>query len=80
MNFNHAAYNITITIFFNSSSSIELSKNLVLHGHSKHIDVIFIFLRELTRDGTVKLVHYHTQDQVTDIMTKPLKLDQFVKL
>lgn len=60
--------------------SVELSKNPVLHGRSKHIDVRFHFLRELTKDGVVKLVHCHTQEQIADIMTKPLKLDVFVKL
>lgn len=68
------------TIFCDNSSTIELSKNPVLHGRSKHIDVRFHFLRELTKDGVVKLVHCHTQEQIADIMTKPLKLDVFVKL
>jgi len=52
----------------------------VLHGRSKHIDVRFHFLRELTRDGVVELVHCSTQEQVSDIMTKRLKLEVFLKL
>ncbi|KAK4440576.1 hypothetical protein Salat_0392500 [Sesamum alatum] len=31
-------------------------------------------------DGTVELVHCNTQEQLADIMTKPLKLDVFLKL
>ena len=62
------------------SSTIKLSKILVMHGRSKHIDVRFHFLRDLTRDGVVKLKHCVTQEQVADIMTKPLKLDLFLKL
>ncbi|XXG87673.1 hypothetical protein AAC387_Pa11g2303 [Persea americana] len=68
------------TFFCDNSSTVELSKNPMLHGRSKHIDVRFHFLRELTKDGVVKLVHCHTQEQIADIMTKPLKLDVFVKL
>nr|GEY71933.1 putative copia-type polyprotein [Tanacetum cinerariifolium] len=60
-------------------STIELSRNPILHGRSKHIDVRFHFLRDLTRDNVVRLVHCPTQDQVADIMTKPLKLDLFVR-
>jgi len=51
-----------------------------MHGRNKHIDVHFHFLRELTKNGTVKLVHCNTQEQVAYVMTKPLKLDSFMKL
>lgn len=68
------------TIYCDNSSAIKLSKNPVLHGRSKHIDVRFHFLRDLTRDGIVELKHCSTQEQVSDIMTKPLKLEVFLKL
>jgi hypothetical protein len=68
------------TIYCDNSSVIKLSRNPVLHGRSKHIDVRFHFLRELTRDGVVELMYCNTQDQVSDIMTKPLKLEVFLKL
>ena len=68
------------TVRCDNSSAIKLSKNPVMHGRSKHIDVRYHFLRDLTKDGVVELVHCGTQDQVADIMTKPLKLDAFLKL
>ncbi|TXG65900.1 hypothetical protein EZV62_007175 [Acer yangbiense] len=68
------------TIMCDNSSTIKLSKNLVMHGRSKHIDVRFHFLRNLTKDGTIELVHCGSQDQVADIMTKPLKLEVFQNL
>ena len=40
----------------------------------------FHFLRELTKDETIQLIHCSTHEQVVDVMTKPLKLDTFVKL
>ncbi|KAJ8616926.1 hypothetical protein MRB53_013112 [Persea americana] len=60
--------------------NVDATENPVLHGRSKHIDVRFHFLRELTRDGIVELVHCSTQEQVSDIMTKPLTLEVFLKL
>lgn len=66
-------------IFCDNSSTIQLSKNPVLHGRSKHIDVRFHFLRDLTRDGVVELVYCGTQNQLADGMTKPLTLDAFQK-
>ncbi|KAF7150925.1 hypothetical protein RHSIM_Rhsim02G0113200 [Rhododendron simsii] len=69
-----------ITIFCDNSSAIKLSKNPVLHGRSKHIDVKFHFLRDHTKDGTIDLIFCKSEDQVADIMTKPLKLGMFMKL
>jgi hypothetical protein len=69
-----------ITIMCDNSSTIKLSKNPVMHGRSKHIDVRFHFLRNLSKKGEIELIHCPSQDQVADIMTKPLKLDIFQKL
>ena len=67
-------------IYCDNNSTIKLSKNPVLHGRSKHIDVRFHFLRDLTRDGVVELVYCNTHEQVADIMTKPINLEAFLKL
>ncbi|KAK6144980.1 hypothetical protein DH2020_021800 [Rehmannia glutinosa] len=72
--------NKLIFIRCDSSSAIKLSKNPVMHGRTKHIDVRFHFLRELTKAGVVELVHCSTHEQLADVMTKPLKLDAFLKL
>ena len=68
------------TIFCDNNSAIKLSKNLVMHGRSKHIDVRFHFLRDLANDGIVELVHCGSKDQLADVMTKPLKLELFLKM
>lgn len=70
----------TTIIYCDNSSTIKLSKNPVMHGRSKHIDVRFHFLRDLTRDGVVTLLHCHTQEQLADIMTKPLTRVVFERL
>lgn len=67
-------------IMCDNSSAIKLSKNPVMHGRSKHIRVRFHFLRDLTKEGTIELVHCGTKEQVADVMTKALKLDAFQKL
>ena len=63
-----------------NSSTIKLSKNPVMHGRSKHIDVRYHFLRNLTRSGSIALIHCGSREQVADIMTKPLKVDVFQQL
>jgi hypothetical protein len=69
-----------IMLFCDNSSTIKLSKNPVLHGKSKHIDVRFHFLRDLTKEGKVELVHCRSVEQIADILTKPLKAESFMKL
>jgi hypothetical protein len=68
------------TIFCDNSSTIKLSKNPVMHGQSKHIGVRFHFLRDLTKEGIVELIYCGTRDQAADVMTKPLKLESFLKM
>lgn len=70
----------SITVLCDNSSSIKLSKNPVFHGRTKHIRVRFHFLRDLVKDGEIKLVYCGTKDQIVDIMTKPLKLDTYEKI
>ncbi|CAI0405434.1 unnamed protein product [Linum tenue] len=65
------------TILCDNSSAIKLSKNPVLHGRSKHIDVRYHFIRDLAKEGVIELEHCSTYEQVADIMTKPLKLESF---
>ncbi|KAL5564205.1 hypothetical protein UlMin_027369 [Ulmus minor] len=67
-------------IFCDNTSAIKLSKNHVLHGRSKHIDVKFHFLRDLTKAGTIELIYCRSEDQLADIFTKPLKFPSFMKL
>lgn len=51
-----------------------------MHKRTKHIDVRYHYLRDLTSQEVVKLVFCGTEEQVADIMTKPVKLETFVKL
>jgi hypothetical protein len=66
-------------IFCDNSSSIKLSKNPIMHGRCKHIDVRYFFLRDLVKDEVFELKHCRTEDQIADVMTKPLKLESFCK-
>lgn len=77
---NQISENKVITIICDSSSTIKLSKNPVLHGRSKHIDVRFHFLREMSKEGIVDLIYCASEEQLADLMTKPLKLGVFMKL
>jgi len=53
---NHEQEGCTI-LMCDNSSTIKLLRNPIMHRRSKHIDVRFHFLRDLTRDRVIKLVH-----------------------
>lgn len=68
-------------IFFDNISAIKISKSPILHGKkSKHIDMRFHFLHDFCNNGTIELKFCRSQDQMANIMTKPLKQVVFVKL
>ena len=67
-------------IYCDNMSTIKLSKNPVLYRRSKHIDVRFHFFRDLYMEGVNDLVFCKGEDQIADILTKPLKPAIFVKL
>ncbi|CAA7040775.1 unnamed protein product [Microthlaspi erraticum] len=68
------------TLFCDNSSTIKLSKNPVLHGRSKHIHVRYYFLRDLVNEEVILLKFCGTEDQLSDIMTKAVKLEVFERL
>lgn len=51
-----------------------------MYGMCKYIDVMFHFLSDLTKEEVIELKHSNTQEQLADILTKPLKLESFVML
>eukprot|EP00253_Pinus_taeda_P014143 PITA_14143 len=62
----------TTVIFCDNSSAFALSKNSVFHKRTKHIDTRFHYIKELVSNGEIVLQHCRTQEQVADILTKPL--------
>ncbi|KAL0373814.1 UNVERIFIED_CONTAM: Retrovirus-related Pol polyprotein from transposon RE1 [Sesamum radiatum] len=59
-------------IFVNNQSAISMAKNPVHHGRTKHINVKFHAIRVPERNGEVELIHFNSDVQVADILTKSL--------
>jgi hypothetical protein len=62
-----------------STSSISVAKNLVLHSKTKHIEVRYHFLRDNIEKEKISLIHVPTHDQLADIFTKPLDEATFTR-
>jgi len=61
-------------------SAINLAKNPIAHGRSKHIETRFHFIREQVSKGMIEVVYCPTEAQLADGFTKPLKIDRFTCL
>ena len=60
--------------------AISLTKNLVLHDRSKHIDVKLHFLRDCVDGGQIVIEFIETCRQLVDVLTKPLGRLRFTEL
>eukprot|EP00253_Pinus_taeda_P017608 PITA_17608 len=66
-----------ISIFYDNTSAINISKNLVMHSKTKHIPIKYHFLWEQVLEQKVKLEYVPSKEQVADIVTKPLPRETF---
>ena len=67
-------------LFIDNVLTINLAKNPILHGRSKHIETRFHYLRDQVIKGRIELVHLRLEDQIVDILTTPLKTSKFLKI
>jgi len=56
-------------------SAINISKNPIQHSRTKHIDIRHHFIRDLLEEKVVTLEHVYTEEQLADIFTKALMLN-----
>ncbi|WVZ89164.1 hypothetical protein U9M48_035601 [Paspalum notatum var. saurae] len=69
-----------VSILCDSPSAISVAKNPVLHSRTKQIDVRYHFLRDNYEKGMIDIVKVASENQVADILTKPLDLENFNRL
>jgi hypothetical protein len=70
----------TLIINCDNTSAINISKNPVQHFQTKHIDIRHHFLRDLVESEVVSLSFIPTENQLADILTKPLDGSKFESL
>lgn len=69
-----------VVLYVDNKSAIDLAKNPVFHGRSKHIDIRFHFIRECVDRGEVVLRHVSSDNQRADVLTKALATVKFEKM
>ena len=59
-------------IYSDDQSYVKLSENLVFHDRSKHIEIKHYILRDKVQRGEVVLQYISIDEQIEDILVKPL--------
>ena len=63
-------------VFCVSQSAIHLATNIVYHSNTKHIDIKYHFVRQIISEGGVDVTKVHTQENCSDMFTKPVLLEK----
>ncbi|GJW85890.1 hypothetical protein Tco_0159035 [Tanacetum coccineum] len=66
-----------IPIMCDNKGAIDLSKNPVQHSRTKHIEIRHHFLCDNVQKGKISIEKVASEDNITDIFTKPLKREVF---
>ena len=69
--------NESTQIFVDNKAAIDISHNPVFHGKTEHFNIKLFFVREVQRDGVVVLVYCKIENQVADLLIKPLPASKF---
>lgn len=69
-----------VTIFIDNKSAIDLAKNPVFHGRSKHIDIRYHFIRECVERGEIVVKYVRSEEQRADVLTKLMATQKFEQM
>ena len=59
-------------IHCDNQSCVKLSENPMFHDKSKHIEIKYHYIRDMVQRGVVKVQYVATEEQIADVLTKPL--------
>ena len=51
-----------VTLYYDNTSAINISKNPVMHTKTKHIAIKYNYVRELVQDKEVKMEYVHKKE------------------
>ncbi|GKC97259.1 hypothetical protein Tco_1167534 [Tanacetum coccineum] len=66
-----------ILVFCDNKGAIDLSKNPVHHSRTKHIKIRHHSLRDNVQKENILMEKVTSEDNIADILTKPLKRETF---
>jgi hypothetical protein len=64
-------------ILCDNQSCIKMTENRVFHNRLKRIEIHYHFIRDMVQSGALKLQYISMDEQVADVLTKPLSCVKF---
>jgi hypothetical protein len=65
-------------IWCENHSCVKLTENPVFHDKSKNIEIRYHYIRDMVQRGTMNLQYVVANEQIADVLTKPLSRVKFV--
>ncbi|PKU82366.1 Retrovirus-related Pol polyprotein from transposon TNT 1-94 [Dendrobium catenatum] len=73
----HVPQNAPTTLMCDNTSAIALAHNPMFHARTKHIEIDYHFISGHIKQGAIAIQHVKSVDNIADVLTKPLSLNQF---
>jgi transposase InsO family protein len=70
---------IPTILWTDNQGAISISNNPGSHAKTKHIDIALHFLRDHVENGDLEIKYIHTDNNVADILTKPIPNPKYQK-
>ncbi|GJZ13146.1 retrovirus-related pol polyprotein from transposon RE1 [Tanacetum coccineum] len=68
------------TLYCDNTGVMYLCANSVYHSRMKHIALDYHFVHERVSEGSLRVLHISSKDQIADVLTKPLARSLFLHL
>lgn len=76
----HVQHNRPVLMYCDNQAALHIAANLVFHERSKHIESNCHIVRNRILDGTVKTFYVSTKNQLADVFTKALGVEDYLRL
>lgn len=76
----HVKHDKPILLYCDNQTTLHIVANPVFHERSKHIKADCHIVRSKVLDGTIKTFHVASKNQLADVFTKALGVDNYLRL
>jgi hypothetical protein len=68
---------VPMVIYCDNMGAIRNCEDGAERHHTKHMDIKYMFIRDIVQQGLVQIRYQRTENMVADLLTKPLRRNKF---